>query len=134
VHPDTGADRPDPGAVEVAVRSSVPGAAVVEVRGDLDAGAVDRLRAGVDEAVAGGARTVVLDLTRVVLLASAGMTLLLDLDRRLRDAGQVLLLAAGSARTVRRPLAVTGLDRVLSVHDDVEGALAAGGHGAGGAV
>lgn len=131
MHVDPAADGPDPGTVEVAVRPAGPdGVHVVAVVGDVDAAAVGAVRAGVDEALGAGARTVVLDLTGVVLLASAGMTLLLEADQDLRRRGCALLLVAGSVRSVRRPLAITGLDRVLTLHDDVPGALeAAGRHG-----
>ncbi len=104
---------------------------VVEVAGDVDDGSVGAVRAGVDEALEVGARAVVLDLTRVALLASAGMTLLLDLTDGLRGRGCALLIA-GAGRPVRRPLALTGLDRVLALHDDLSAAVAAAGpNGAG---
>ncbi|NMO88183.1 STAS domain-containing protein [Actinomycetospora sp. TBRC 11914] len=130
MHADPAADGPAPGTVDVAVRPAGPGVHVVAVVGDVDAAGVGAVRAGVDEAVGTGARTVVLDLTGVVLLASAGMTLLLEVDQDLRGRGCALLLVAGSVRSVRRPLAITGLDRVLTLHDDVPGALeAASDHG-----
>lgn len=121
-----GAQHPQPGAVEVAVRLALPGVHVVEVAGDVDAVGVGPVREGVREAVAAGARAVVLDLARVLLLASAGLTLLLETTEDLRGRGCALLVA-GSARTVRRPLAITGLDRVLALHDDLVAALAAAG-------
>jgi anti-anti-sigma factor len=130
VHPDPAADGPAPGTVEVAVRpAGHPGVHVVAVVGDVDAAGVGAVRAGVDEALGTGAQAVVLDLTGVVLLASAGMTLLLEVDQDLRGRGCTLLLVAGSVRSVRRPLAITGLDRVLTLHDDVPGALEAARHG-----
>ncbi len=129
MHRDPATDGPCPGTVDVAVRPVRPDVHVVEVLGDVDVAGVGPVRAGVDEAVAAGTRAVVLDLSRVVLLASAGMTLLLEVDQLLRDRDCALLLVTGSARSVRRPLAVTGLDRVLALHDDVPGALAAVDHG-----
>jgi anti-anti-sigma factor len=127
VHADHAAEGPEPGTVDVAVRPAGPDAHVVAVLGDVDAAGVSAVRAGVDEALGAGARAVVLDLTGVVLLASAGMTLLLEVDADLRTRGCALLLVAGAVRAVRRPLAITGLDRVLTLHDDVPGALAAAG-------
>jgi anti-sigma B factor antagonist len=120
--PDAGA--PEPGAAEVAVREARPGVQVVMVAGDVDAGSLETVRGGVEAALTAGALAVVLDLTRVVLLASAGMTLLLQLTEDLRLRGSTLLVA-GSGRTVRRPLTVTGLDRALALHDDVASAVAA---------
>nr|WP_246326744.1 STAS domain-containing protein [Actinomycetospora corticicola] len=105
------------------MRDASDGVAVVAVVGDVDAAATSAVRAGVDEAAA-GARAVVLDLEEVALLASAGMTLLLEVTEDLRGRGVPLLLVA-QARTVRRPLRITGLDRVLTLHDDVASARAA---------
>jgi anti-sigma B factor antagonist len=122
VHPDDPVG-PEPGAVEVAVRAD-SGAAVVQVAGDVDASAVATVRGAIEEALHGTPRAVVLDLSAVALLASAGMTLLLEATEDLRDRGVPLLLAA-TARTVRRPLRITGLDRVLTLHDDVPSALVA---------
>ena len=122
---------PEPGAVQVAVRAARPGVHVVEVVGDVDDGSIGAVRAGVEEALEVGARTVVLDLTRVALLASAGMTLLLDPTEDLRGRGSALMIA-GAGRTVRRPLALTGLDRVLVLHDDLPAAVAAAGRDEGG--
>ncbi|MEJ2870733.1 STAS domain-containing protein [Actinomycetospora sp. OC33-EN08] len=119
---------PEPGTVEVAVRPGDDGVAVVAVAGDIDAAAAPSVRGGVERAAA-GARAVVLDLEEVELLASAGMTLLLELTEDLRGRGVPVLLAA-RARTVRRPLRITGLDRVLTLHDDVASARAAAGDGA----
>ncbi|WP_018332727.1 STAS domain-containing protein [Actinomycetospora chiangmaiensis] len=113
----------DPCTVEVALRDTADGVAVVAIIGDVDAAATSAVRAGVDEAAA-GARAVVLDLEQVALLASAGMTLLLEVTEELRRRGVPLLLAS-QARTVRRPLRITGLDRVLTLHDDVASARAA---------
>jgi anti-sigma B factor antagonist len=113
----------DPGTVEVALRDATDGVAVVAIVGDVDAAATAAVRAGVDEAAA-GARAVVLDLEQVALLASAGMTLLLEVTEDLRRRGVPLLLAS-RARTVRRPLRITGLDRVLALHEDVASARAA---------
>ncbi|HEY2224484.1 STAS domain-containing protein [Actinomycetospora sp.] len=119
--PDAGV--PEPGAAEVAVQEAPPGVPVVTVVGDVDAESLGTVRAGVERALETGAPAVVLDLTRVVLLASAGMTMLLELTDDLRLRGSALLLA-GSTRTVRRPLAVTGLDRALTLHDDLAAAVA----------
>lgn len=118
----------DPGTVEVALQDATDGVAVVAIVGDVDAAATAAVRAGVDEAAA-GARAVVLDLEQVALLASAGMTLLLEVTEDLRRRGVPLLLAS-RARTVRRPLRITGLDRVLTLHEDVASARAAVDEGA----
>ncbi|MDL5160552.1 anti-sigma factor antagonist [Actinomycetospora termitidis] len=136
MHPDRGErsagdgarPAPDPGTVEVAVRDTDDGVAVVAVAGDVDGAAAATLRAGVERA-ATDARAVVLDLDDVALLASAGMTLLLEITEDLRGRGVPVLLAS-QARTVRRPLRITGLDRVLTLHDDVASARAAAGDGA----
>jgi anti-sigma B factor antagonist len=123
VHRDPAADGPAPGTVDVAVRPARADVHVVAVVGDVDAASAGTVRAGIDEAVGAGARTVVLDLTGVALLASAGMSLLLEVHESLRTRECALRLVTGTVRSVRRPLTITGLDRVLTLHDDLPGAL-----------
>lgn len=118
------AEPSDPGAVEVTVGDTRSGVVVVGVAGDVDMGAVAAVRAGIDRAAAAAPRAVVLDMTSVDLLASAGLTLLLEARDALGGRGVSLLLVS-ARRTVLRPLQITGLDTVLERYDDLAGALAA---------
>ena len=94
---------------------------LVSVAGEIDSSSVGVLRdhlQGVPE------RDVVLELSEVTLLSAAGLTVLLELQDRLRAVGARVVLAAAS-RPARRVLRVTGLDEqfvmAATVEDAIEG-------------
>jgi anti-sigma B factor antagonist len=93
---------------------------LVSVAGEIDSSSVGVLRdhlQGVPE------RDVVLELSEVTLLSAAGLTVLLELQDRLRAVGARVVLAATS-RPARRVLRVTGLDEefvMATVEDAIEG-------------
>ena len=64
----------------------------------------------------------VLDLTEVTFLASAGLSVLIKHGQRCRDAGRDLRIASGN-RTVARALLITGLTENLDVFDTLDSAL-----------
>jgi anti-sigma B factor antagonist len=66
--------------------------------------------------------SVVLDLTAVTFLASAGLSVLLEHDQRCRAAGLELRIVAGN-RTVARTLQMTGLGETLPVSGSLAEAL-----------
>src|SRR4051812_43155324 len=67
-------------------------------------------------------RDVVLELSEVTLLSAAGLTVLLELQDRLRAVGARVVLAAAS-RPARRVLRVTGLDEQFVMAPTVEDAI-----------
>lgn len=76
------------------------GAAVVEATGELDAASAGRLRVALAEAADSGRPVVVLDLSRVSFLDSAGLSVVFLTQRRL-PAGQRLVLGEVPPRIVR---------------------------------
>jgi anti-anti-sigma factor len=92
------------------------GAATVQVRGELDLAGVrgvgDELLACAD---AGGDLTV--DLHATTYLASAGVALLVEADRRVRAAGGRLRVLVAPGDVVRRALTLSGVDELLEVVD-----------------
>jgi anti-sigma B factor antagonist len=102
------------------------GAAVLRVGGELDLLTVPDLQARVYEAIAATGGAVVADLTEVQFLSSSGLTLLLGLQSDLAARGRPLRLVVGASKAVSRPLLITGLDRLLELHPDLDAALAAG--------
>jgi anti-anti-sigma factor len=114
-----GTDRtpPRPGPATVRISGDVEGGTrTVEVRGELDLAGVravgDELLASTD---AGGTLTV--DLRATTYLASAGVALLVEADRRVRSAGGKLRLRVAGGDVVRRALSVSGVDTLLDVLD-----------------
>lgn len=116
----------DPGDVGEVIRFDVVehggGARVVHVVGEIDTLTAPLLRDQLTEQVA-TASLLVLDLSDVTFLGSAGLAVLVaakdDADRR----EHVLRLVPGS-RIVTRALQATGLLTLFDTADDVQGALA----------
>ncbi len=70
-------------------------------------------------------RQVVLDLTELEYMDSAGVGELVACAKRAAEAGAVIRLAAAEEGSVRRILRITCLDRVFEVYPDVDAAVAA---------
>lgn len=92
-----------------------PGAVVLHASGDLDAVAGSGFRRAVQEAASGGAPLVVVDMTEVAFLDSAGLSALFGVHRQL-PAGQRLALA-NVPRRMQRVLHVTAVATLLLVHE-----------------
>jgi anti-sigma B factor antagonist len=120
---DGEADQDDGTVVELAVHES-GGVAVVVVTGEVDATTAPTLGGALDALLRTGTTRVVLDLAATGLLDSTGIGVLVRANRHLRAAGGALALA-GAPRIVRRVLEVTGVDRELPCHPDVDAARAA---------
>jgi anti-sigma B factor antagonist len=97
---------------------------VVEVAGAVDLLTAPELAEKLAVALADGTPLiVVVDLQRVDLLATAGMSVLVAADRRARMQHTTLRLVVAT-HAVRRALSVTGLDQTLTVYPLLEPALA----------
>jgi anti-sigma B factor antagonist len=120
--PDPEPDRADLLQVE---RRRVGDAHVVTVAGEVDPATVDVLRGAVAEALDDPETgAVVVDLTAVSFLGSAGLKALVDARAGASHRNEPLRLVVDSARPVTRPLEVSGLDQVLATFEDLESALA----------
>lgn len=99
------------------------GAAVARLCGEIDlsnAGAVeDRLRSATD-----GRGTLVLDLTRLDYMDSAGVALLHRLARTGLDEGRDIAVVVAEGSFARRILEITRLDAVVPLASTIEDALA----------
>ncbi|MFG2099993.1 STAS domain-containing protein [Micromonospora echinaurantiaca] len=107
----------------------VDGATVVAATGDIDLDSGDTLRAALGHAADMGGHVVV-DLSRVHVIDSTGLGVLVRAHRDARDRG-VMLCLAGPSRFVRTVLHTMRLDGVLPVFDSRDEALAdlsAAGH------
>lgn len=107
--------------VDVDARGS---AVIITVRGELDLATVPILRerlVTVDE-VAAVPSPLVVDLTAVTFIGSAGLALLVELNNTCVERGVLLALVA-TGTVVPRAIQVTALDQVFSVHASIEEAL-----------
>lgn len=95
---------------------------VVSAGGELDLLTAPRLSAQLDqaEAIVVPPAPVVLDLTRLTFMGSAGLALLLTHHERCAALGSSLQIRANNA-VVIRPLRMTALDRVLNLVPELAG-------------
>ena len=105
---------------------TIAGAAVLRIGGELDLLTVPGLQTRLHDAVAATSGAVIADLTEVRFLSSSGLPCCSACSRPGR-AGRPLRLVVGGSKAVSRPLLITGLDRLLELHPDLDTALAACG-------
>ncbi|WP_060577095.1 MULTISPECIES: STAS domain-containing protein [unclassified Pseudonocardia] len=99
---------------------------VVSVGGDIDYDTGPELREAVGTALGGPTTLLVIDLTRITFLGSAGVSELLFAEGYAREVGKQLRVVSGrDQRAVRRPLQVTRVDEMLALFDDLDTALRA---------
>jgi len=97
-------------------------ATVVSVTGEIDIDTVTDLTDALAEALSETDRLVV-DLTEVGFIDSIGLRGLVDIHIQATGAGRRLRLVVGQGAT-RRPIEISGLDQVLSIHETLDDALA----------
>lgn len=100
---------------------AVSDAVIVEASGEIDMLTAPGLEHQLQQAVACSPRRLVLDLTDVTFLASAGLALLVRACRDCGDATDLRVIAATSA--TQRPIELTGLVDDLRIHHDRAEAL-----------
>jgi anti-anti-sigma factor len=100
---------------------SVDGVTVVEVHDVVDMLTAPLLGTAIGTALAGSPRGLVIDLTAVTFLASAGMTVLVKAKEQVQPPTGFAVVAEGPVTS--RPLKLVGLDDVLNLYPTVEDAL-----------
>lgn len=118
-----GGGRDDDEPAGSVVLEEVPEGTVIAVTGALDLSLAPQLRRTVERALRVRPPLLVIDLSAVTFLASAGMSELVVANRHQTDA-QVRVVATG--RLVLRPLELTRLTDELAIHATLADALAAG--------
>lgn len=94
----------------------------IRVRGNLELATAEILRNHVAQVLRAGHVHLLMDLNEVRYLDSSGLAVLLGTLRRVRERHGSLRLVC-SVRPVLRLLSLTGIDRLLPIHADEEGAL-----------
>lgn len=101
------------------------GCAVLTCVGDLDLHCADELRRAIGSATRSGALKIVVDVSGTDLVDSTTLGVLLHAKKACSDVGSTLVIA-GAPRLVARSIALTGLDRVLTLAPDVASAIRLG--------
>lgn len=96
---------------------------VVTAAGDIDMTTAPALSASLNESIEMNPVAVVVDLSRVSLFGSAGMTVLVSAQRRLTDPNRMRVVVSGPI--VERPLRIVGLDRTVRIFPTLQSALGA---------
>ncbi|MFF5987153.1 STAS domain-containing protein [Prauserella flavalba] len=126
--PDPNPSSPHPpsgNAGGVTVNAEQHGDAVaLVVTGELDMLSTPKLDEMVTTALRGKPQVLVIDLTGVTFLASAGMAALVSAQQAAGENTTVRVVATG--RATARSLQVVGLDEQLPIHPTLDEALAAG--------
>jgi anti-anti-sigma factor len=102
---------------------------LVRVHGEVDLSNAQEVSAAIGNAMGQEARRLVVDLSDITYLDSAGVALLLRLAERLRARRRQLYLVVPRGSPVRRVLDFTGLPRVIPLEARLEDALARCGSG-----
>ncbi|MCW2813691.1 MAG: anti-sigma factor antagonist [Nocardioides sp.] len=114
----------DPADPLVLTRRCEGGRVVVSASGEVEIASAPVLRAhfsSLSQEDASGC--VVLDLSHVPFIDSSGLGAIINVHKTLRTAGGQGLTLVVSDQSVRRMLEITGIDRVLAVHDTLDQAL-----------
>ncbi len=96
---------------------------IVSIAGSFDALTVDQVAGCIDERISSGEKHLVLDLSEVEFMSSAGLRVILAALKETRRAGGDLYLA-GAQRGVAGILRLSGFSKILKVYDSVDNAIA----------
>ena len=102
---------------------------VIAVHGQADLHTAPELRSAISAALDGGAAGLVIDLSEATFIDSMTLGVLLGAVKRLRPSGGKVGIVCADSH-IRRIFEITLLDRVFSLHEDRDGALAFAGGGA----
>ncbi len=97
---------------------------VVELSGEVDLYTAPRFKEDLVGLIESGVEAIVIDLSQVTFIDSTALGVIIGGVKRLRERDGRLMIVAGS-RPVVRILDITGLDKVLTVFDTRDEALAA---------
>ncbi|MFH5227642.1 MULTISPECIES: STAS domain-containing protein [Antrihabitans] len=117
---ESAASAPDTMNTELSVNG---GLTILAVSGTIDMATAPVLQTAVREAVSSTSAGLIIDLSDVEFLASAGMTILVEARQRIGDSAAFAVVADGPATS--RPLSLTGLDKALGLYATVAQAVAA---------
>jgi anti-sigma B factor antagonist len=97
---------------------------VIKLQGEVDLYAAPELKDHVNRAIESGKTKLVLDLSEATFIDSTTLGILVSGMKRLRPRGGMLAVLCPDP-TMARIFDITGLNRMFSVHETLESALAA---------
>ncbi|MGH3762866.1 STAS domain-containing protein [Actinophytocola sp.] len=103
---------------------NVDGAVVVSVSGEVDMGTAPAVEESIKTALEGEPAVLVVDLSDVSFLASAGMSVLISGMQQAGERTAFRLVATGTATL--RPMELTGIAGVFAIHPTRDRALRGG--------
>ena len=104
-------------------KEAIGGVTVIRAAGDLTAATCKPLEDAVRAELAAGSKRIVVDLSAVRYVASAGLRVFMIAAKNIGADGRFIL--SGANTSVRQVLDLTGLSGLIAVHPDVEDALRA---------
>lgn len=96
-------------------------ATVLTVAGEVDLATAPALESAIEAALGGKPTALIIDLSQVSFLASAGMAALVGAHQRAGESTRIAVVADGPA--TGRQLKMTSLDQVFSLHPNLDEAL-----------
>lgn len=99
------------------------GCIVVSVGGEIDLSTAPAFEAAIDNALADEPPVLVIDLSAVRFMASAGLRILVTTHEKASRSAQIAVVASSSA--TRRPIELSGLDKLFSLYPTLDDALQA---------
>ncbi|MCV7302073.1 STAS domain-containing protein [Mycobacterium barrassiae] len=103
--------------------SHADGVAVLAVSGEIDLATIPAFEAAIADALKQRPTALIVDVSAVDFLASAGLQALVATHESVRGEAGFAVVADGPATS--RPIELTGLDQILSLHASVDDAKAA---------
>ncbi|ONI80028.1 hypothetical protein ALI144C_23740 [Actinosynnema sp. ALI-1.44] len=97
-----------------------PSGPVLSVRGEVDTVTAPELQAGVEQAMPGAGQVLVVDLSGVTFLSSAGLSVLVQAHQRAEEAGCEVRIVTNSSTA--RVFQLTGLTETLRLFDSPDAA------------
>jgi anti-anti-sigma factor len=107
----------------VSTRAASPAVVVLEVTGPVDLDAEADLNRSISAAMDLRPEVLIVDISRIELLTSAGMAVLLGSHNRAQ--GETTFRVVATGKTSLRPLQVLGLTDVMAIYATLDDALAA---------
>jgi anti-sigma B factor antagonist len=109
--------------LEISTADLGEGVATVAVAGEVDLYTAPALKQAIGETIDGGARSVLVDLSRTTFIDSTTLGVLMGAVKRLRPAGGEVAIVC-SDPNVRKIFSITLLDRIFAIFESADEGIA----------